>query len=126
MVVIALDDQLAAVLPPHVQAIPLHALVPEIDLDLGVWNPKYAMSFLWASRVRLLATLLSRGVSVLVNDLDAVWLKDPHKEIFPDLPANTDIFAQRGIMPGILGFRYGHDDGKWGRLVIGLRIVLSD
>ena len=115
MVVITLDDRLAAVLPPHVQAVPLLPLVREIDLDLSVWTTKYFLPFLWASRVRLVATLLDRGVNVLMNDLDAVWIQDPNKEMFRQLPPNTDIIAQRGNMPSELGFRFGKNDGKWGR-----------
>ena len=123
MVVITLDDQLAAVLPPHVQAVPLHALIREIRLNMSLWTPKYSLPFLWASRVRLLATLLDRGVNVLMNDVDAVWIQDPNVEIFSKLPPNTDIMAQRGVMPKALGHRDGEYGAKWGRFEIGCGLI---
>ena len=119
LVVIALDAKLAATLPRHVQAMPLLALAREIDLDVDPWTPTYFLPFLWAARIRLVATLLERGVSVLMNDLDAIWMQDPNEEIFAKLPPNTDIMAQRGIMPISLGFKPGGSDGIWGRFVSG-------
>lgn len=114
LVVITLDEGLATVLPPHVQTVPLLPLVREVHLDINFWTQKYFLSFLWATRVRLIAALLDRGVSVLMNDVDAIWLKDPIEEMFNELLPDTDIIAQRGTMPTNLGFRYGSNAGKWG------------
>ena len=115
LVVITLDEGLATALPPHVQTVPLLPLVREVHMDLSFWKQKYFLNFLWASRVFLISALLDRGVSVLMNDVDAIWLKDPIEEMFSELPPDTDIIAQRGTMPVKLGFRSGSNDGIWGR-----------
>ena len=112
------------ILPPHVQAVPYAALSKELNIKKAKtsWGHT-SFNKLWKFRIRLIQTLVLRGVSVLMNDLDAVWLKDPFRETFPKLPANTDIIAQRASFPWELGSR-AKTPGKWGRLV-GVWTVLA-
>ena len=126
IVVIALDEGLDYVLPAHVQTVPYAALSTELRFKRAGGNWAH-LSFnkLWQFRMRLLMTLLLRGVSVLMNDLDAMWMKDPFKEIFDKLPNSVDIIAQRASFPWELGSR-SKLPGKWGRLVDWSEWVLVD
>ena len=54
------------------------------------------------SCTQLVRILLEHGLDVMLNDLDAIWLRDPHTEIFAHLPS-ADIIAQRSSYPGVMG-----------------------
>lgn len=49
---------------------------------------------MWFARLQLIANLLKRGISVLLTDADAVWIKNPMKFL-----KDADIVVQRGIWP---------------------------
>merc|ERR1740121_1723089 len=49
---------------------------------------------MWFARLQLIANLLERGISVLLTDADAVWIKNPMKFL-----KDADIVVQRGIWP---------------------------
>ena len=53
-----------------------------------------------------MAYLLHNDVSVLMNDIDAMWVQDPYKSIFANHP-DISIFAQRGAFPGIYKRKWG-------------------
>jgi len=70
-----------------------------------------AYQSLWSFRIKLVLHLLDHGVGVIVNDLDALWLKDPWVSRFKDMP-EYDLLASRGEYPK----KYGHKSG-WGSAV---------
>lgn len=113
LAVVMLDDKLGALLPASVHGVRLRRLASEIGFHSSTWGHGH-FNELWKFRLKLLAALVQRGVSLIMNDLDAIWIQDPHEEIFAHLPNNTDIMGQRASFPKDLG-RKGHSPGKWGR-----------
>ena len=91
LAVITMDTTIEKTLPPQIQAIPISALAKDIKL-----KPKESM---WQFRVRLVATLLEHRVSLLMNDLDAIWIKDPLKNMIDRLPGSVSIAAARAQSP---------------------------
>ena len=115
---IMLDDQLQAALPAQIQGVPFKPLAKELKLDKQMWKGgNFQFHMLWSFRIKLLTILLERKVTLLINDLDAVWLQDPNEKIFKLLPPNTDIIAQRASFPFHLGRDYASTPGEWGATV---------
>eukprot|EP01063_Lacrimia_lanifica_P019091 TRINITY_DN2614_c0_g1_i1.p1 TRINITY_DN2614_c0_g1~~TRINITY_DN2614_c0_g1_i1.p1 ORF type:complete len:247 (+),score=61.50 TRINITY_DN2614_c0_g1_i1:646-1386(+) len=56
------------------------------------------------ARMEVLHEYVAAGKNVLLSDIDAVWLNDPHGAV---LAANADIVAQRGSYPKPLAARWG-------------------
>ena len=118
LVVIALDIKLEAALPPQIKLLPIHQLATEIGFkSRGDGKPESRLQSLERLRIQLLTVLLNNGVSVLINDLDAVWIQDPNKYIFERLGTSNDIVAQRSTFPVDLGRKSAHSAGKWGATV---------
>ena len=103
LVVIMLDHNIEKELPPQIRGVPISKLIDDIGAD--------------HLRIRLLTRLILRGVPVLMNDLDAVWLQDPIENIFSRLGVSTDIAAQRSTTPTYLGRESPTKPGKWGATV---------
>ena len=113
-----LDEKLEAVLPRQIEGVPFKQLAEEIEFGDNMWQgDRFQFQLLWQFRIKFLATLLEHGVGLLMNDLDAVWIQDPHKAIFVKLPDNTDIIGQRASFPFDLGRDFGNTPGKWGATI---------
>ena len=113
-----LDDQIEAALPAQIQGVPFKPLAKELNVDKQMWKGRrFDFQLLWNVRIKLLSILLEHKVKLLINDLDAVWLKDPNKEIFKKLPSNTDIIAQRASFPFHLGRDFASTPGEWGATI---------
>ena len=118
LTVIMLDENLKAALPSQIEGISFKQLAEEIEFEHNMWNgDRFQFQLLWQFRIKFLATLLERGVALLMNDLDAVWIQDPNTAIFAKLPNNTDIIAQRASFPFDLGRDFGNTPGKWGATI---------
>ena len=103
LVVILLDYEIEKALPPQIRGVTIKQLVE----DIGAERP----------HIRLLTRLVARGVAVLMNSLDAVWIRDPIRNIFGRLGVTTDIAAQRSTTPVHLGRESANKLGKWGATV---------
>eukprot|EP01062_Namystynia_karyoxenos_P067194 TRINITY_DN6108_c0_g1_i2.p1 TRINITY_DN6108_c0_g1~~TRINITY_DN6108_c0_g1_i2.p1 ORF type:complete len:471 (+),score=124.22 TRINITY_DN6108_c0_g1_i2:80-1492(+) len=67
-----------------------------------------ALAPLWVRRTRLVAALLDKGVSVVLSDVDAVWVKDPLPQIFgTEFGQEADIAATRGKFPPEISKKLG-------------------
>jgi hypothetical protein len=84
-----------------------------------------AMRRIWNFRINLVKHLVDRGVSVVVNDVDATWRTDPIKFVIENYFNKADIIASRGRFPMGLGSRVRHHKstnvvahlGRWGATV---------
>eukprot|EP01065_Artemidia_motanka_P019704 TRINITY_DN2350_c2_g1_i1.p1 TRINITY_DN2350_c2_g1~~TRINITY_DN2350_c2_g1_i1.p1 ORF type:complete len:522 (+),score=154.13 TRINITY_DN2350_c2_g1_i1:90-1655(+) len=74
--------------------------------ELRGYNPAEGPKTLWLLRTYLLLTILEAGVSVVVSDADAVWLRDPLPVLFSESPP-ADISTMRGAFPPELSSRAG-------------------
>ena len=70
------------------------------------YDRRFHKKYLWLFRIQLLAYLLHHDASVIMNDIDAMWVQDPYKTIFANHP-DISIFAQRGAFPGIFKRKWG-------------------
>ena len=77
-------------------------------------NYTASLTPLWSFRVYLLRHLVANGVSVLLNDVDAVWVTDAVSRVVRRSTGH-DVVASRGAYPGHLGRRRRpKKTGKWG------------
>lgn len=61
----------------------------------------------WTVRVHVASCLILSGHDVLLSDADAIWLKDPMKDIKRLGAHDSDIVASRGIFPNNLSRVWG-------------------
>ena len=61
-------------------------------------------ALLFQMRMRLLHHFAARGREVVLSDVDAMWLRDPLKEL---RAVGADVVAQRGSHPKLLAKRWG-------------------
>eukprot|EP00756_Hemistasia_phaeocysticola_P061757 Hpha_TRINITY_DN5170_c0_g1::TRINITY_DN5170_c0_g1_i1::g.192967::m.192967 len=71
------------------------------------YDPSEGPKALWVVRTRLLATLLDMGISAVVSDADAVWVRDPMHLLFTESPPHADVVTMRGSFPPELAERVG-------------------
>jgi hypothetical protein len=55
------------------------------------------LSRIWFVRIKVAKQLLSQGLDVFMSDIDALWIKDPFKELSKNV--NSDIIASRAFFP---------------------------
>ena len=60
----------------------------------------------WRTRLKAAQRCLRAGKDVLVNDIDAVWVKDP-RVYLDSIPADVDVIAQRGTHPAPVAQQIG-------------------
>ena len=72
----------------------------------SMYDRRFHKKYLWLFRIQLLAYLLHHDASVIMNDIDAMWVQDPYTSIFAKYP-DVSIFAQRGAFPGIFKRKWG-------------------
>ena len=76
-----LDDQIEAALPAQIQGVPFKPLAKELNVDKQMWKGRrFDFQLLWNVRIKLLSILLEHKVKLLINDLDAVWLRIPTRK----------------------------------------------
>ena len=78
LVVIALDKELVEKLPRQIEPVTFEALARVLPSNFSIWDgKKFNFDDLWRFRLQFLARMLSHNVGVLMNDLDAIWIKGP-------------------------------------------------
>ena len=95
--VVIMDKKLQSMLPPQIQGVLIQKLAEEIGFHHTSFTKpgRLRRELLWQFRIKLTSALLNGNVGFIMNDLDAIWLRDPNQLIFKKLPPNTDIIAHR-------------------------------
>ena len=69
-------------------------------------HPAYKFTTVWKRRIDFILGILNVRVSVILSDIDAIWLQNPLPEVLQHA-ASSDIISSKGWFPTDLGRKWG-------------------